>query len=82
MVGAHEKRCGYSAEADFSNDFPSFLIPIPLPSSAKAIRGLIVMTTTISPTKLGTMEGFMIGIIGMGDMGKMYTRRLSEAGWR
>jgi 3-hydroxyisobutyrate dehydrogenase-like beta-hydroxyacid dehydrogenase len=23
-----------------------------------------------------------IGIIGMGDMGKMYARRLGEAGWR
>jgi prephenate dehydrogenase (NADP+) len=23
-----------------------------------------------------------VGIIGMGDMGKMYARRISEAGWR
>lgn len=23
-----------------------------------------------------------IGIIGMGDMGKMYAQRLSDAGWR
>jgi len=28
------------------------------------------------------MEGFVIGLIGMGDMGKMYARRLSSAGWR
>ncbi|KAH7041470.1 prephenate dehydrogenase [Microdochium trichocladiopsis] len=28
------------------------------------------------------MDGFTVGIIGMGDMGKMYARRLSEAGWR
>jgi len=28
------------------------------------------------------MENFVVGIIGMGDMGKMYTRRLSDAGWR
>jgi prephenate dehydrogenase (NADP+) len=28
------------------------------------------------------MDGFVIGIIGMGDMGKMYARRLAEAGWR
>jgi len=28
------------------------------------------------------MENFVIGIIGMGDMGKMYARRLSDAGWR
>ncbi|KAK4152855.1 hypothetical protein C8A00DRAFT_44151 [Chaetomidium leptoderma] len=27
-------------------------------------------------------EDFVIGLIGMGDMGKMYARRLSEAGWR
>lgn len=25
---------------------------------------------------------FVVGIIGMGDMGKMYAQRLSEAGWR
>jgi hypothetical protein len=25
---------------------------------------------------------FVIGLIGMGDMGKMYARRLSSAGWR
>jgi prephenate dehydrogenase (NADP+) len=31
---------------------------------------------------LGIMDEFVIGIIGMGDMGKMYARRLSEAGWR
>lgn len=23
-----------------------------------------------------------VGIIGMGDMGKMYARRISDAGWR
>ncbi|KAE9374449.1 Prephenate dehydrogenase [Stipitochalara longipes BDJ] len=35
------------------------------------------------PTKKpGTMDGFVVGIIGMGDMGKMYARRLAEAGWR
>jgi prephenate dehydrogenase (NADP+) len=27
-------------------------------------------------------EGKSIGIIGMGDMGKMYARRLSDAGWK
>jgi prephenate dehydrogenase (NADP+) len=31
---------------------------------------------------LGLMANFVIGIIGMGDMGKMYARRLSDAGWR
>lgn len=28
------------------------------------------------------MENFIVGIIGMGDMGKMYARRLSDAGWK
>ncbi|KAK0623499.1 hypothetical protein B0T14DRAFT_453299 [Immersiella caudata] len=28
------------------------------------------------------MEDFVVGLIGMGDMGKMYARRLSNAGWR
>ncbi|KAI1114610.1 prephenate dehydrogenase [Nemania sp. NC0429] len=28
------------------------------------------------------MENFIIGIIGMGDMGKMYARRLNDAGWK
>jgi prephenate dehydrogenase (NADP+) len=27
-------------------------------------------------------DGFVVGLIGMGDMGKMYARRLSSAGWR
>ncbi|PQE22235.1 prephenate dehydrogenase protein [Rutstroemia sp. NJR-2017a WRK4] len=30
----------------------------------------------------GLKDEFVVGIIGMGDMGKMYARRLSEAGWR
>ncbi len=30
----------------------------------------------------GMMDTFVVGIIGMGDMGKMYARRLSAAGWR
>lgn len=29
-----------------------------------------------------SQENRSIGIIGMGDMGKMYAQRLSEAGWR
>lgn len=27
-------------------------------------------------------DGKSVGIIGMGDMGKMYARRLSIAGWK
>ncbi|KAI9740710.1 MAG: prephenate dehydrogenase (NADP(+)) [Claussenomyces sp. TS43310] len=30
----------------------------------------------------GSMDAFVVGLVGMGDMGKMYARRLSEAGWR
>lgn len=42
------------------------------------------MATTASQTPHVSqdMEGFVVGIIGMGDMGKMYARRLSAAGWR
>ena len=29
-----------------------------------------------------TMENTVIGIIGMGGMGKMYARRISSAGWK
>jgi len=28
------------------------------------------------------MEDFVVGLIGMGDMGKMYAQRLSAAGWK
>jgi prephenate dehydrogenase (NADP+) len=28
------------------------------------------------------MEKFVVGLIGMGDMGKMYAEKLSAAGWR
>jgi len=28
------------------------------------------------------MEDFVVGLIGLGDMGKMYARRLGDAGWR
>ncbi|XMA12535.1 hypothetical protein WAI453_005326 [Rhynchosporium graminicola] len=35
-------------------------------------------------TALGKIvaDHFTVGIIGLGDMGKMYARRLSAAGWR
>ncbi|KAJ4523680.1 prephenate dehydrogenase (NADP(+)) [Exophiala dermatitidis] len=28
------------------------------------------------------METLAVGIIGMGDMGRMYAKRFSQAGWR
>lgn len=28
------------------------------------------------------MKDFVVGLIGMGDMGKMYADRLAAAGWR
>ncbi|KAI1102613.1 prephenate dehydrogenase [Jackrogersella minutella] len=40
------------------------------------------MATGSSPSVPPGMENFIVGIIGMGDMGKMYARRLSDAGWR
>ncbi|KAK3368151.1 hypothetical protein B0H63DRAFT_70401 [Podospora didyma] len=35
-----------------------------------------------SKSKILGMENFVVGLIGMGDMGRMYARRLSSAGWR
>lgn len=32
--------------------------------------------------QIANMGEAVVGLIGMGDMGKMYARRLSEAGWR
>jgi len=32
--------------------------------------------------QFANMGEAVVGLIGMGDMGKMYARRLSEAGWR
>lgn len=32
--------------------------------------------------EVASMEDTTVGIIGMGDMGKMYARRISEAGWK
>lgn len=34
------------------------------------------------PVEEAMEDGKSIGIIGMGDMGKMYARRLSDAGWK
>jgi hypothetical protein len=40
-------------------------------------------SNTLSPYNVASMENEKsIGIIGMGDMGKMYARRLSDAGWK
>ena len=43
-------------------------------------------SSTSSPPVAGSippgMEGFVVGLIGMGDMGKMYAQRLSAAGWK
>ncbi|KAI1497776.1 prephenate dehydrogenase [Biscogniauxia marginata] len=40
------------------------------------------MATNVSLSIPPEMENFIVGIIGMGDMGKMYARRLSDAGWK
>lgn len=39
----------------------------------------MAQTTRVVPAG---MENFVVGLIGMGDMGKMYAEKLSEAGWR
>ena len=43
------------------------------------LRGGLKRTASKKPAGMDT---FAVGIIGMGDMGKMYARRLSDAGWR
>ncbi|KAH8178730.1 prephenate dehydrogenase domain-containing protein [Sarocladium implicatum] len=40
------------------------------------------MADTAAGSVPAGMEGFTVGMIGMGDMGKMYTEKLSAAGWR
>lgn len=39
------------------------------------------MATSTKMTPKG-MEDFVVGLIGMGDMGRMYADRLAAAGWR
>jgi prephenate dehydrogenase (NADP+) len=39
------------------------------------------MVNQHEPTRL-ELETLQLGIIGMGDMGKLYARRLSFAGWK
>jgi lactate dehydrogenase-like 2-hydroxyacid dehydrogenase len=53
----------------------AFLVSYPLNS-------IMSQPTTSWKIFTPTMETASIGIIGMGDMGKMYARRLSAAGWR
>jgi hypothetical protein len=46
---------------------------------------LILLTHLISGllfTLTVTMDSTSVGIIGMGDMGRMYAKRISEAGWK
>jgi prephenate dehydrogenase (NADP+) len=40
------------------------------------------MASTQTTSIPAGMENFTVGLIGMGDMGRMYAERLSEAGWR
>ena len=48
--------------------------------------GRVTMASTVAssaaPPAFPGAEDFAVGLIGMGDMGKMYARRLSSAGWR
>ncbi|KAF9286027.1 prephenate dehydrogenase (NADP(+)), partial [Mortierella antarctica] len=36
----------------------------------------------MSESAIVEMESIQLGIIGMGDMGKLYARTLSQAGWK
>ena len=55
--------------------------PVPFLEISTAEQLNMSATPTVADVPPG-MEGFVVGIIGMGDMGKMYARRLSDAGWR
>ena len=44
-------------------------------------QAAVAMASSSSLVPAG-MENFVVGLIGMGDMGKMYAERLSAAGWR
>ena len=41
-----------------------------------------MMRAASVPAHSDEMEKISVGIIGMGDMGKMYARRIGDAGWR
>lgn len=43
---------------------------------------LRLFTTSTSLSRTSVMGDISVGIIGMGDMGRMYAQRFSEAGWR
>lgn len=45
-------------------------------------RAAGAMASTPAASIPAGMENFTVGLIGMGDMGRMYAERLSEAGWR
>ena len=49
-------------------------------SGFNLVRGFI--SSGIDMANTMDFNNFTVGVIGMGDMGKMYARRLSDAGWR
>ncbi len=55
-----------------------------LPSDAVAALpfGAAAVATMSAAYPPPEMAAFTVGLIGMGDMGKMYAQRLSIAGWR
>ena len=46
------------------------------------ILGLNLLRFLCKQSSHSTMENTVVGIIGMGGMGKMYARRISSAGWK
>lgn len=78
---------------DSSPDQPRRNLPLRGPQHVNSARPFCfdsssVHTHTIVTMSSGDfvipngMENFVVGLIGMGDMGKMYAERLSAAGWR
>jgi phosphoglycerate dehydrogenase-like enzyme len=51
-------------------------------SSNRVISHRVPTIALLSKLCLAEMAAISVGIIGMGDMGKLYARRFSEAGWK
>lgn len=54
----------------------------PIEQETRSVSEMAATYSSNAAQTPGDMEAFTVGIIGMGDMGKMYARRLSAAGWR
>lgn len=61
---------------------PQYAAIISCRLSSEPLEGADLSVRTTKPNMPADMDQTVIGIIGMGLMGKMYARKLSAAGWR